>query len=90
MMGTVLNSDAANAAGWTFSGLTLWLKSLQLTDVVQIDMLFDVIMAMGTAFFLFYKGCNALLDSKIKRQDLRRKKRENDEQEGRIGADEEM
>lgn len=80
MSGDVLNSDLAQAGGWStvFGSLILsvgeWLGEFTVNGFLQ------GIMLVGSIVFLYYKIMNARLDSKIKKRDLDDKPKEKHEE----------
>ena len=76
MVLTFLNSETANAAGWTFSGLAIWFKSLELFNGLDLAIIWDVIMALGAGAFLFFKAWNLLLDAQGKILDNKKKRKD--------------
>lgn len=76
MIHRVLTSEMADALGYSFAGVALWIKSLEWLNIKDISLFWDFVLAVGTGFFLFYKGYNAMLDSKGKKLDNQLKQRE--------------
>lgn len=73
-MTTILDSDLAQAGGYTTVGISLfinildWMTKLEVTDALQ------WISAALASVFLIYKIYNAHLDAKIKRRQLKKDK----------------
>ena len=78
-MQEVLDSDIAQAGGYvTLAGsvtlaLMEWIAHMSINDVLQ------GVMAVGGIIFLYYKIANARLDKKLKKEELKRKREENDQ-----------
>jgi hypothetical protein len=71
MSGDLLDSDLAQAGGWTtvagsvFLSIMEWIGHLTVNDALQ------GILLVGSVIFLYYKILNARLDSKIKKKQLK-------------------
>jgi hypothetical protein len=71
MSGDLLDSDLAQAGGWTtvagsvVLSIMEWIGHLTVNDVLQ------GILLVGSVIFLYYKILNARLDSKIKKKQLK-------------------
>jgi len=76
MISKVLNSEVGDALGFSFAGVSLWIKSFEWLGIRELSVFWDFTLAIGTGFFLFYKGYNAMLDSRGKKLDNELKRRE--------------
>jgi hypothetical protein len=76
MTSEVLDSDLAQAGGWStvvgsvFLTIMEWLGELTVNDILQ------GILLIGSIIFLWYKIVNARLDARIKRKELKDGKEE--------------
>lgn len=72
-MESLLNSEGAQAGGWTTFTLaaTTWL--LEILTHVTINDIFQYILSAGGIIFIFYKIKSQRLDVKIKQQTLKEK-----------------
>lgn len=69
-----LETDIAQAGGWTTVGGSLFLFIMeQLADLTVNDFL-QGLMLLGSIVFLFYKIKNARLDAKLKKKELNKDK----------------
>lgn len=70
-----LNTDTAQAGGYTITGLSIWSIMIEWVSDITINDVFQGIMFIGSAIFMLFKAYNSYLDSKGKRLDNKIKKR---------------
>jgi len=77
-MDQFLDSNAAQAGGWTTVVGSLFLTVMEWMGEMTVNDFLQGILLVGSIIFLFYKIANARLDAKLKRRELKNKEEEED------------
>jgi hypothetical protein len=70
MSSDVLDSDLAQAGGWSTVAGSVFLWVMELLGNMSVNDVLQGILLVGSIVFLYYKMLNARLDSKIKKKQL--------------------
>ena len=68
-----LDSNAAQAGGWTTVASSIFLTVLEWMGEMTVNDVLQGILLVGSIVFLWYKILNSRLDAKLKRQELKEK-----------------
>jgi len=72
-MNEVLNSDIAQAGGWTTVYLSIGLTVLEWLGETTVNDILQGVLLLGSIVFLWFKIKNSRLDAKIKQRELNKK-----------------